>query len=83
MTSTRNLPVSGGNPDMARASESGVTEVQRPEQGLRVLARVIARVYARDTRLASNLEVEHVIPCYGGTEVSHSQMEKAQVKKGR
>lgn len=79
----RNLPVSGANLDMARASESGVSELQRPEQGLRVLARIIARVHARDTRLASNPEPEHRIPCYGGTEVSHSQMEKAQVKKGR
>lgn len=57
--------------------------MERREQGLRVLARMIARAYARDIQPASSPEPEHPIPCYGGTEVGHSQMEKAQVKKGR
>ena len=75
--------MSGGNRNVARASESGVDEVQGPGQGLRLLARMIARAYARDARLASNPESEQSIRCCGGREIGHSQMEKAQVKDGR
>ena len=82
-TSTRKVAAGRGNPDMAGVSESGVNEVQGPEQGLQVLARMIARAYARDNQLARGAEPEHSIPCYSRMELGHSQMGKAQVRRDR
>jgi len=79
----RRLPASRGSTDMARSIEAGLSDVQIREQGLRVLARMIARVYGRDARLGANYEPEHGIPCCGGTKIGHFQIEKTEVKRSR
>lgn len=53
------------NPNDVRAGEPKPTEMETPERGLRVLARMIARMYIRHIEPKNNVEPQETRPAKG------------------
>lgn len=56
-------------------------EAGRREHGLRLLARMIAQIYARDIELLRKTDREPNTRYCGGSQVTDRQFEKAKLKK--
>ena len=71
----------GENPTYVRASEPEPVETEIRQEGLKVLARIIAMVYARDIELMPKTGREPDNRHYGGTQVTDQQFGEAEIEK--